>query len=350
MKTSDFTYNLPPELIAQTPTECRDGSRLLVIDRKTGALTHRHFYDLPEFLRPGDCLVVNNSRVLPARLSGKREHGGSAEILLLKELGGDRWECLCKPGKSLQVGAKVFFGEGKLTGIVETVLDGGGRVVRFEYSGIWNELLYELGAAPLPPYIKEKGRASRSERALRCLTERYQTVYSKPLGSAAAPTAGLHFTEELLGRIKAMGVPVAEVTLHVGLGTFSPVTAEDLSEHIMHTEWYEVPRDAADVINRTRKNGGRVIAVGTTSCRTLESAALPNGGLRTGAEETGIFITPGFNFLMTDALITNFHLPQSTLLMLVSAFYTREGMLAAYEEAVRERYRFFSFGDAMIIV
>jgi len=340
MKTSDFTYNLPPELIAQTPSECRDGSRLLVIDRKTGELHHRHFYDLPNFLRAGDCLVVNNSRVLPARLLGKRAHGGSAEVLLLRELGGDCWECLCKPGKSLQVGAKVYFGEDKLVGVIETVLDGGGRVVRFEYSGIWNELLYELGAAPLPPYIKEKPEDE----------ERYQTVYAKPLGSAAAPTAGLHFTEELLARIKAMGVSVAEVTLHVGLGTFSPVIAEDVSEHVMHTEWYEVPQEMSDVINRTRENGGRVIAVGTTSCRTLESAALPNGGIRVGAEETGIFITPGYNFLMTDALITNFHLPQSTLLMLVSAFYTRDGMLTAYEEAVRERYRFFSFGDAMIIL
>jgi S-adenosylmethionine:tRNA ribosyltransferase-isomerase len=359
MKTSDFSYNLPPELIAQTPAEHRDGSRLLIIDRKTGGLSHRHFYDLPEFLRPGDCLVVNNSRVLPARLLGKRESGGGAEVLLLKELGNDRWECLVKPGKSLQVGAKVIFGAGKMIGVVEAALEGGERVVRFEYGGIWNELLYELGAAPLPPYIKEKGGAARSEReftsrgrqrALRCLTERYQTVYAKPPGSAAAPTAGLHFTQELLERIKGMGVAVAEVTLHVGLGTFSPVTAEDVSGHVMHTEWYEISEEAAGVINHARQSGGRVIAVGTTSCRTLESAVLPCGTLRAGAGETGIFITPGYAFKMTGALITNFHLPESTLLMLVSAFYTREGMLAAYEEAVRGRYRFFSFGDAMLIL
>jgi len=340
MKTSDFSYDLPPELIAQTPAENRDGSRLLVIDRKTGELRHRFFYDLPEFLRPGDCLVVNNSRVLPARLLGKRESGGGAEILLLKELGGDHWECLVKPGKSLCPGARVSFGEGRLTGVIEAALDGGERVVRFEYAGIWNELLYELGAAPLPPYIREKPADE----------ERYQTVYAKPPGSAAAPTAGLHFTNELLERIKGMGVAVAEVTLHVGLGTFSPVTAEDVSEHRMHTEWMEIPRGAAEAVNQTRQTGGRVIAVGTTSCRALESAALPDSRLREWRGDTGIFITPGFSFKATDALITNFHLPESTLLMLVSAFYSREGILTAYGEAVQERYRFFSFGDAMLML
>ena len=340
MERSDFAYSLPTELIAQTPTERRDGSRLLVIDRKTGELHHRFFYDLPEFLRPGDCLVVNNSRVLPARLLGKRENGGGAEVLLLRELGEDRWECLVKPGKNLRPGARVFFGEDRLTGVIETALEGGERVVRFEYDGIWNELIYELGAAPLPPYIRKKTDDE----------ERYQTVYAKPLGSAAAPTAGLHFTHELLDRIKVMGVTVAEVTLHVGLGTFSPVTVKDVRDHVMHTEWIEISDEAAETINHTRQNGGRVIAVGTTSCRTLESAVLPCGKLRAGAAETALFITPGFNFKMTDSLITNFHLPESTLLMLVSAFYNREGMLAAYEEAVRERYRFFSFGDAMLIV
>jgi S-adenosylmethionine:tRNA ribosyltransferase-isomerase len=340
MKTSDFTYDLPPELIAQTPAERRDGSRLMVIDRKTGGINHRFFYDLPEFLRPGDCLVVNNSRVLPARLIGKRESGGAAEVLLLADLGENRWECLVKPGKSLRAGARVFFGEGKLAGVVESVGEGGERVVRFAYDGIWNELLHQLGALPLPPYIKEKPSDA----------ERYQTVYAKPLGSAAAPTAGLHFTGELLGKLQKMGVRIAEVTLHVGLGTFQPVTATDVKDHVMHKEWYEIPKTAAAVINGTRASGGRVVAVGTTACRTLESSVSPEGDLLPGCGETGIFITPGYEFQMVDALITNFHLPQSTLLMLVSAFYTREGMLAAYEEAVRERYRFFSFGDAMLIL
>jgi S-adenosylmethionine:tRNA ribosyltransferase-isomerase len=340
MKTADFDYKLPPELIAQTPAERRDGSRLLTVDRKTGELRHRRFYNLPEFLQPGDCLVVNNSRVLPARLLGNRESGGSAEVLLLRDLGENRWECLCKPGKSLQPGAKVLFGGGKLIGTVEAGDGGGKRVVRFAYSGIWNELLYELGAAPLPPYIREKPSDA----------ERYQTVYAKTSGSAAAPTAGLHFTEELLDALREMGVIIAEVTLHVGLGTFQPVTAEEICNHVMHTEWYEVSKEAAAAVNNARAGGGRVIAVGTTSCRTLESAASPGGMLCAGIGETGIFITPGFHFKLTDALITNFHLPQSTLLMLVSAFYSREGILAAYEEAVRERYRFFSFGDAMLLL
>ena len=340
MKTSDFTYELPEELIAQTPAERRDGSRLMVIDRKTGGLSHRFFYDLPQFLRPGDCLVVNNSRVLPARLLGKRESGGPAEILLLKDLGRNLWNCLVKPGKSLRPGAKVTFGGDRLVGVVESVREGGERVVRFIYDGIWPELLHQLGALPLPPYIKEKPSDP----------ERYQTVYAKPPGSAAAPTAGLHFTENLLAALRDMGVQVAEITLHVGLGTFQPVTAEDVKEHVMHTERFNISEQAAAVVNQTRAAGGRVVAAGTTSCRALESAVSANGTLQAGERETGIFITPGYHFMLTDALITNFHLPRSTLLMLVSAFHTREGMLAAYREAVRERYRFFSFGDAMLIV
>ena len=340
MKTADFTYSLPPELIAQTPAERRDGSRLLAADRRTGELRHRFFYDLPEFLRPGDCLVVNNSRVLPARLLGKRESGGAAEVLLLRDLGGDRWDCLVKPGKSLREGARVSFGGERLTGVVESAGPGGERTVRFLYDGLWDGLLRELGALPLPPYIREKPSDG----------ERYQTVYAKTAGSAAAPTAGLHFTGELLETLRKMGVDVAEVTLHVGLGTFRPVTADDISGHVMHAERYEISETAAAAVNRTRAGGGRVVAVGTTSCRTLESAVLPGGTLRAGGGETKLFITPGYTFRMTDALITNFHLPQSTLLMLVSAFYTREGILAAYEEAVRERYRFYSFGDCCLFI
>ncbi|MCL1807325.1 MAG: tRNA preQ1(34) S-adenosylmethionine ribosyltransferase-isomerase QueA [Oscillospiraceae bacterium] len=336
----DFDYTLPPELIAQTPAEQRDGSRLMVINRKSGTVNHCRFSDLPEFLRPGDCLVINNSRVLPARLIGKRESGGRAEILLLKDLGQNRWDCLVKPGKSLREGAKVLFGGGKLTGIIERVGSDGERIVRFEHTGDWNELLDELGALPLPPYIKEKPSDAG----------RYQTVYAKSPGSAAAPTAGLHFTDELLSDLRNKGIEIAEITLHVGLGTFRPVTAEKVEDHVMHTEWCEISESAAAIVNQTRAHGGRVVAVGTTSCRTLESAALPNGTLQAGRLETGIFITPGVDFRLTDALITNFHLPQSTLLMLVSAFYTREGILAAYEEAIKERYRFFSFGDAMLIV
>ncbi|MDR0293949.1 MAG: tRNA preQ1(34) S-adenosylmethionine ribosyltransferase-isomerase QueA [Oscillospiraceae bacterium] len=340
MKTAGFAYDLPEELIAQTPAERRDGSRLMVLDRKTGGVRHRFFYDLPEFLRHGDCLVVNNSRVLPARLAGRRENGGAAEVLLLRDLGGDRWKCLVKPGKSLRTGARVVFGGDRLTGVVEDMGPGGERIVRFAYGGGWDELLRELGAAPLPPYIRRKPPDS----------ERYQTVYAKPPGSAAAPTAGLHFTAELLDRLRGMGVQIAEITLHVGLGTFQPVTADDVRDHVMHTEWYEIPGTAAETVNRARAAGGRIVAVGTTSCRTLESAVSPCGKLLTGSGETGIFITPGYSFRMTDALITNFHLPQSTLLMLVSAFCTREMILSAYGEAIRERYRFFSFGDAMLIV
>ncbi|MCL2004157.1 MAG: tRNA preQ1(34) S-adenosylmethionine ribosyltransferase-isomerase QueA [Oscillospiraceae bacterium] len=340
MKTSDFFYELPPELIAQIPAERRDASRLMVIDRVGGGVCHRFFYDLPQFLRRGDCLVVNNSRVLPARLLGRRASGGAAEVLLLTDLGEDRWECLVKPGKSLRGGARVFFGGEQLAGTVESAGEGGTRVIRFEYEGCWNELLDRLGAPPLPPYIRQKPPDS----------ERYQTVYAKPLGSAAAPTAGLHFTGELLDTLREAGIHIAEVTLHVGLGTFQPVTAEDVKDHRMHTEWYEIPAAAAAAVNQARASGGRIVAVGTTACRTLESSVSQTGALLPDSGKTGIFITPGYTFRMTDALITNFHLPQSTLLMLVSAFHTREGMLAAYEEAVRERYRFFSFGDAMLIL
>ncbi|MDR1668951.1 MAG: tRNA preQ1(34) S-adenosylmethionine ribosyltransferase-isomerase QueA, partial [Oscillospiraceae bacterium] len=302
MKTTDFSYCLPPELIAQTPSERRDHSRLMVIDRSSGELRHCFFYDLPNFLQAGDCLVLNNSRVIPARLLGKRLHGGAAEILLLNDMGGDRWECLVKPGKSLHAGARVFFGDGKLTGEIERVGEGGMRTVRFFYDGIWNELLNELGALPLPHYI----------RAIPEDTERYQTVYAKPPGSAAAPTAGLHFTPELLGTLRERGVNIAEVTLHVGLGTFRPVKAEHISDHKMHTERYEVSEETASVINETRRSGRRIVAVGTTSCRTLESAADNGGAVHPGCGETDIFITPGYAFRATDALITNYHLPQST--------------------------------------
>jgi S-adenosylmethionine:tRNA ribosyltransferase-isomerase len=340
MKTSDFNYHLPPELIAQTPTERRDASRMLTVSRADGGIQHKRFYNLPEFLKAGDCLVLNNSRVLPARLSGKRESGGTAEVLLLRDNGGNVWECLVKPGKSLREGAKIIFGGGEMTGTVEKVYENGKRLVGFSYDGDWNERLYNLGAAPLPPYIKEKPPDP----------ERYQTVYAKSAGSAAAPTAGLHFTHELLESVKNMGVTVAEITLHVGLGTFLPVSAEDVKDHTMHTEWVEIGEQAAAAVNRTRASGGRVIAVGTTACRTLESAASKQGELLPGCGETGLFITPGYTFRLTDALITNFHLPRSTLLMLVSAFYTREGILAAYEEAVREKYRFYSFGDCCLIL
>ncbi|MDR1692840.1 MAG: tRNA preQ1(34) S-adenosylmethionine ribosyltransferase-isomerase QueA [Oscillospiraceae bacterium] len=340
MKTADFSYDLPSELIAQSPSERRDHSRMMVINRATGELLHRKFYDLPCFLRAGDCLVLNNSRVIPARLLGHRIHGGVAEILLLGDLGGDRWDCLVKPGKNLKVGARVFFGGGKLTGEIERVGENGERVVRFTYDGMWNELLNELGAMPLPHYI----------RAMPVDAERYQTVYADPPGSAAAPTAGLHFTPELLDGLRKQGIRTAEVTLHVGLGTFLPVKAEEITSHRMHTERYEIGGEAATLINRTRQEGGRVVAVGTTSCRTLESAAGKDGLVREGGGETDIFITPGYTFRAVDALITNYHLPRSTLLMLVSAFYSREGILAAYREAVRERYRFYSFGDAMLIL
>ena len=340
MRTKDFDFELPQELIAQTPIEKRDASRLLVLDKNSGAWEHRHFFDLPSYLHPGDCLILNNSRVLPARLLGHRLPGGGAcEVLLLIDRGNDTWECLVRPGKKMRVGAKVSFGEGQLTGEVVEELPGGNRLVKFHYEGIFLEVLDQLGKMPLPPYIK----AELQDR------ERYQTVYSKVTGSAAAPTAGLHFTPELLEQIRTMGVNIGYVTLHVGLGTFRPVKEEEITDHEMHSEYCVIPQETADLINETKRNGGRVICVGTTSCRTLESWAEEDGTVKASAGWTDIFIYPGYRFKVLDALVTNFHLPESTLLMLVSALAGREHILAAYNEAVKERYRFFSFGDAMFI-
>ena len=339
MKTSDFYFDLPQELIAQTPLERRDASRLLALDRATGETRHMRFYDLPSLLRPGDCLVLNDSRVLPARLIGRRAGGGACEVLLLIDRGDKVWECLVRPGKKLRPGARVTFGDNELTAEVVGEVEGGNRLVRFDYDGIFLETLERLGKMPLPPYIKEELEDG----------ERYQTVYSKVVGSAAAPTAGLHFTPELLDQIRAMGVKVCYVTLHVGLGTFRPVKAENLDEHEMHSEYCVIPQETADTVNETKRNGGRVICVGTTSCRTIESWAGEDGTLKASAGWTNIFIYPGYRFKVLDALVTNFHLPESTLIMLVSALAGREHVLAAYEEAVRERYRFFSFGDAMFI-
>ncbi|MDD5913517.1 MAG: tRNA preQ1(34) S-adenosylmethionine ribosyltransferase-isomerase QueA [Oscillospiraceae bacterium] len=340
MKTKDFDYALPEELIAQTPIERRDASRLLCLDKVTGEFSHHHFYELPDFLKPGDCLILNNSRVLPARLLGKRLPGGGAcEVLLLIDRGEQTWECIVRPGKHLRAGAQMSFGDGELTAEVTHVLEGGNRMVRFSYEGIFLEVLEHLGKMPLPPYIREE----LQDR------ERYQTVYSKVNGSAAAPTAGLHFTPELLGRIQEKGVKLGYVTLHVGLGTFRPVKEEDITDHDMHSEYCVIPQETADLINETKANGGRVICVGTTSCRTIESWAKEDGHMEASAGWTDIFIYPGYKFKVMDALVTNFHLPQSTLIMLVSALAGREHVLAAYEEAVCERYRFFSFGDAMFI-
>lgn len=340
MKTSDFYYDLPQELIAQTPLERRDGSRLLTLDKVTGAWEHRHFYDLPEYLHPGDCLILNDSRVLPARLLGQRLPGGGAcEVLLLIDKGEGTWECLVRPGRKMKPGAKLSFGDGELTAEVTEELPGGNRLVHFDYDGIFLEVLERLGKMPLPPYIKEELQDS----------ERYQTVYSKVLGSAAAPTAGLHFTPELLQKIADMGVNIGYVTLHVGLGTFRPVKEDNIEEHPMHSEYCVVPPETAELINRTRSAGGRCICVGTTSCRTLESFAAEDGHMEPSAGWTDIFIYPGYKFKVMDALVTNFHLPESTLVMLVSAFAGREHILNAYAEAVREKYRFFSFGDAMFI-
>ena len=340
MKTSDFYYDLPPELIAQTPLEKRDESRLLCLDKATGEWSHHHFYELPDFLRPGDCLILNNSRVLPARLLGRRLPGGGAcEVLLLQDKGDKVWECLVRPGKHLREGARVSFGDGELTAEIAEVLPDGNRLVRFDYNGIFLEVLERLGKMPLPPYIKEELQDQ----------ERYQTVYSKVNGSAAAPTAGLHFTPELLERIAAKGVGVGYVTLHVGLGTFRPVKENEIEQHDMHSEYCTIPQETADLINRTKANGGRVICVGTTSCRTIESWAGEDGTMTATGGWTNIYIYPGYRFKVMDALVTNFHLPESTLIMLVSALAGREHVLAAYEEAVRERYRFFSFGDAMFI-
>ncbi len=339
MKTSDFYFDLPPELIAQTPLERRDASRLLALDKAAGRTRHMYFYDLPTLLRPGDCLVLNDSRVLPARLIGRRAGGGACEVLLLIDRGDKTWECLVRPGKKLRPGAKITFGENELTAEVVGEVEGGNRLVRFDYQGIFLETLERLGKMPLPPYIKAELEDS----------ERYQTVYSKVTGSAAAPTAGLHFTKGLLEQVQAMGVKVCYVTLHVGLGTFRPVKAENLDEHEMHSEYCVIPQETADAVNETKRQGGRVICVGTTSCRTIESWAAEDGTLSASAGWTNIFIFPGYRFKVLDALITNFHLPESTLIMLVSALAGREHVLAAYEEAVREKYRFFSFGDAMFI-
>lgn len=339
MKTSDFDFQLPEELIAQTPLERRDASRLLTLDKTTGAVGHHHFYELPQFLRPGDCLVLNDSRVLPARLIGHRPTGGVCEVLLLVDRGDNLWECLVRPGRKLKPGAQVIFGDGQLTATVEAELDDGKRAVRFHYCGIFLEILEQLGKMPLPPYIK----AELEDQ------ERYQTVYSKVVGSAAAPTAGLHFTPELLEQVQNLGVKVCCVTLHVGLGTFRPVKAEEITDHEMHSEFCQISGETAAIINETKQGGGRVICVGTTSCRTIESFAAEDGTMSERSGWTNIFIYPGYKFKVLDALITNFHLPQSTLIMLVSALAGREHVLAAYEEAVRERYRFFSFGDAMFI-
>ena len=340
MKTSDFWYDLPEELIAQTPLQQRDGSRLLVVDRKTGEYSHRHFYDILDYLNPGDCLVMNDSRVLPARLLGHRPTGGAVEVLLLRDLGDKKWECLCKPGRKMQVGHEVIFGNGELTATVVEVQPTGNRVVEFHYEGIFLEVLERLGKMPLPPYIK----AELQDR------ERYQTVYGREVGSAAAPTAGLHWTQELLDKARSKGVKTAFVTLHVGLGTFRPVQVDDVLNHHMHAELCMISEETARILNETKAEGGRIICVGTTSCRTLESLVNDDGIFEAASKWTEIFIYPGYTFKAMDGLITNFHLPESTLVMLVSAFSSKENILAAYEEAVRQRYRFFSFGDAMCIL
>ena len=339
MEKSDFFFYLPEELIAQTPLEQRDASRLLHLDKKTGEIEHRHFYELPQYLHKGDCLVLNNTRVLPARLLGCRQSGGGVELVLLRDLGEGRWECLSRPGRKTKPGTLLQFGDGELTATVEAVAEGGNRIVQFHYTGIFLEVLERLGKMPLPPYIKEELQDG----------ERYQTVYSRELGSAAAPTAGLHFTPELLKQIEQMGVKLCYVTLHVGLGTFRPVKEEKIEDHEMHSEFCVISPETAEAINAVRKNGGRVIAVGTTSCRTLESFAEEDGTVEAGSRWTDIFIYPGYRFKCIDALITNFHLPESTLIMLVSALAGRENVLRAYETAVKEKYRFFSFGDAMFI-
>lgn len=340
MKTHDFYYDLPEELIAQTPLAQRDQSRLLVLDRNSGKIEHRHFFDILDYVHPGDCLVLNNSRVLPARLLGHRVPTmGAVEVLLLKDHGNGVWECLTKPGRKTQPGTELSFGDGILTATVVDALETGNKMIQFHYEGIFLEVLERLGKMPLPPYIKEELQDS----------ERYQTVYSKINGSAAAPTAGLHFTQELLQKLQEKGVNLAYVTLHVGLGTFRPVKAEDISEHHMHSEFCMISQETAEMINQTKSKGGRVICVGTTSCRTLESLAKEDGTFEESSAWTEIFIYPGYRFKAMDALITNFHLPESTLVMLVSAFAGRDNVMASYHEAVENRYRFFSFGDAMLI-
>lgn len=340
MKKSDFYFDLPEELIAQTPIQQRDHSKLLHLDKTTGEIEHRHFYELPQYLREGDCLVLNDSRVLPARLIGARSTGGSVELVLLRDLGEGRWECLSRPGRKTKPGTELYFGGGELTATVEQVAEGGNRIVQFHYDGIFLEVLERLGKMPLPPYIKEELKDS----------ERYQTVYSRELGSAAAPTAGLHFTKELLAEIEKKGVNICYVTLHVGLGTFRPVKEDEIENHEMHSEFCMIPERTASIVTDTKKRGGRVIAVGTTSCRTLESFADADGSLRAQSGWTDIFIYPGYRFRCIDALVTNFHLPESTLIMLVSALAGRDNVLNAYRIAVSEKYRFFSFGDAMLIL
>lgn len=340
MRTSDFYFDLPKELIAQDPLEDRASSRLLMVDKKTGETKHEVFKNIIDYLSPGDCLVLNNTRVLPARLLGEKEDTGAAvELLLLKRHDGDVWEALVKPGKKLRPGARVRFGDGRLSAQILDVVEEGNRLVRFEYEGIFEEVLDSLGEMPLPPYITHKLQDKN----------RYQTVYARYDGSAAAPTAGLHFTNELLGEIEKKGVKLAYVTLHVGLGTFRPVKADEITEHHMHSEYYQISEEAARIINETKERGQRVICVGTTSCRTVESAADEKGRVKACCGDTEIFIYPGYQFKVLDCLITNFHLPESTLVMLVSALAGRERVLAAYEEAIREKYRFFSFGDAMFI-
>ncbi len=340
MKVSDFDFYLPEELIAQHPLEKRDSSRLMILDKKTGIIEHKYFHDVIEYLNEGDTLVLNNTRVMPARLIGEKEEtGGKIEFLLLKRIQGDKWECLAKPGKRAKVGQKFTFGEGKLTCTVVDIVEEGNRIIEFSYDGIFEQVLDELGEMPLPPYITEKLEDK----------ERYQTVYSKEKGSAAAPTAGLHFTEELLKQIKAKGVNIAYLTLHVGLGTFRPVKVEDINEHIMHSEYYLLDKENADIINKTKKNGNKVIAVGTTSTRTLETIGDENGFVNEQSGWTDIFIYPGYKYKVIDELITNFHLPESTLIMLVSALAGKKNVMNAYNEAVKEKYRFFSFGDSMLI-
>lgn len=340
MKLTDFNYDLPEELIAQDPLEKRSDSRLMVVGREDGSITHKHFYDIIDYLNPGDCLVINDTKVIPARLMGvKPDTGASIEVLLLKRKEEKVWETLVKPGKKMKVGAKVEFGDGLLKGEVIDIVEEGNRLIRFEYEGIWEELLDQLGQMPLPPYITHQLKDKN----------RYQTVYAEHEGSAAAPTAGLHFTKELLQQIKDKGVDIAHVTLHVGLGTFRPVKVDNILDHHMHSEFYMVDQGAADKINAAKARGNQVISVGTTSTRTIESVADENGLMRAASGWTDIFIYPGYQFKVVDSLITNFHLPESTLLMLVSALSTRENMLHAYEVAVQERYRFFSFGDAMFI-
>lgn len=340
MKTSDFYFDLPEELIAQDPLEDRTSSRLLVLDKQTGKTEHHIFRDILDMVGPGDCMVLNNTKVIPARLYGEKEDTGAGiEILLLKRLEKDVWECLVKPGKKCKPGARIIFGDGRLKAEIKATKDDGNRLIAFEYEGIWEEVLDALGEMPLPPYITHKLQDKN----------RYQTVYAKYEGSAAAPTAGLHFTRNLLEQIEAKGVKIAYVTLHVGLGTFRPVKVEDVTNHHMHSEYYEVTEETAQIVNETKANGGRVICVGTTSCRTVESASTEDGILHPGCGNTEIFIYPGYKFKILDALITNFHLPESTLVMLVSALAGKEQVLAAYEEAIKERYRFFSFGDAMFV-